>query len=422
MNPLLRLDNMLSDYRSLFKYNNFDHFCSFIHGLINTPHRGTMTQIYLSTEQSKTYWTLPKFLSRSKWSVDELTSALTRQVQDAFSDGVYVYDETHSTNNGIKQFGTHFFRNTRYNTRNTNQSKFNRGHEFGAIGWLCETPQGVRLFPLAARVMCPNKKRDDSFAVLKRLCGMMPRNLIIFDRGFNRRKVFTQILSQGHHLLCRARSNAVFYYIPKQPKTRDVGRPVIYGSRVHISHLKYKNIVVDNQTLSVSEKIVRTKMCPVPVKLVVLRTREKPSQRYRYFLLFTSDVVRPASELIQLYRNRWKIETAFRDAKQNFGFDTYQLQNRTGLNRFAQLSFTATCLTQLAFTETTTQTEQDTNINDLPVDLEVVLQKLNMHWYKAKYITRGLITAYLRYCSLHKYFSASFDKKQNSKKIIEHPT
>ena len=422
MNPLLRLDNMLSDYRSLFKYNNFDHFCSFIHGLINTPHRGTMTQIYLSTEQSKTYWPLPKFLSRSKWSVDKLTSVLTRQVQDTFSNGVYVYDETHSTNNGIKQFGTHFFRNTRYNTRNTNQSKFNRGHEFGAIGWLCETPQGVRLFPLAARVMCPNKKRDDSFAVLKRLCGMMPRNLIIFDRGFNRRKVFTQILSQGHHLLCRARSNAVFYYIPKQPKTRDVGRPVIYGSRVHISHLKYKNIVVDNQTLSVSEKIVRTKMCPVPVKLIVLRTREKPSQRYRYFLLFTSDVVRPVSELIQLYRNRWKIETAFRDAKQNFGFDTYQLRNRKGLNRFAQLSFTATCLTQLAFTETTTQPEEDTNINDMTVDLETVLQKLNMHWYKAKYITRGLMTAYLRYCSLHKYFSASFDKKQNSKKISEHPT
>ena len=118
MNPLLRLDNMLSDYRSLFKYNNFDHFCSFIKGLINTVHRGTMTQIYLSSEQSKTYWTLPKFLSRSKWSVDELTSLLTRQVQNVLSKGVYVYDETHSTNNGLYQFGTHYFKNTRYNTRN----------------------------------------------------------------------------------------------------------------------------------------------------------------------------------------------------------------------------------------------------------------------------------------------------------------
>ena len=183
MKPLLRFDNMLSDYRFLFKSKNFDLFRTFIQGLIRTPHRGTMTQIYLSTEQSTTYWSLPKFLSRSKWSVDKLTSALTRQVQDAFGEGVYVYDETHSCNNGLKQFGTHFFKNTRYNTRNKNQSKFKHGHQFGAIGWLCETPEGVRLFPLAARVMCPKKKRDNSFAVLKRLCALMPRGLIIFDRG-----------------------------------------------------------------------------------------------------------------------------------------------------------------------------------------------------------------------------------------------
>ena len=77
MNPLLRFEYMLSDYRSLFKYNNFDHFQTSIRGLINTPHRGTMTQVYVSTEKSRTYWPLPKFLSRSKWSVDKLTSFLT---------------------------------------------------------------------------------------------------------------------------------------------------------------------------------------------------------------------------------------------------------------------------------------------------------------------------------------------------------
>ena len=61
------------------------------------------------------------------------------------------------------------------NKRNKNQSKFHHGHEFGAIGWLCETPQGVRLFPLAARVI-------SSLAVLKRICAQMPAGLIVFDR------------------------------------------------------------------------------------------------------------------------------------------------------------------------------------------------------------------------------------------------
>ena len=57
MDPLPRLDSMLSEYQHHFKYKNFNHFRTFVLGLINTPHRGTMTQIYLSTEQSTTtYW------------------------------------------------------------------------------------------------------------------------------------------------------------------------------------------------------------------------------------------------------------------------------------------------------------------------------------------------------------------------------
>lgn len=415
MDPLFHLELMLSDFRPLFKHNNFNHFRTFVKGLIMTPHRGTMTQIYLSTAQKTTYWALVKFLSRGVWHVDKVTPVLTRQVQSVFNQGVYVYDETGAINDGLHQYGTHLFRNTRYQKRNKNQSKFHHGHQFGAIGWLCETPQGTRLFPLAARVMCPQKKRDASLAVLKRLCAKMPPGLIIFDRGFNRRKVFTTILGQGYHLLCRAKSNAVFYQIPKQPKQPKQGRPRRYGNRVHFPYLKYKDIVVKDKTLSVAAKIVRTKMCPVDVRLVVVRTRKKASQPYRYFCLFTSDLERPVAELIQHYKNRWQIETAFRDVKQNFGFNTYQLRNRKGLNRFAQLSFVAATLTQLIFTNTASETK----IDDVSFGVADVLRALNMHWYQAKYLTRGLMTAYLQHCFRQQCFSVSYDAKQNIKKNLK---
>ena len=64
--------------------------------------------------------------------------------------------------------------------------------------------------------------------MLQRICADVPPSLIMFDRfdrGFNRRKVFTEILSQGHHLLCRAKSNAAFYQIPVLPKKPKPGRP-----------------------------------------------------------------------------------------------------------------------------------------------------------------------------------------------------
>ena len=418
MNPLLRLHSMLSDYQQVFKYSaNFKHFCTYVNGLINTPHRGTMTQIYQSTKPDTTYWTLPKFLIRGKWCIDKLTSVLTQQVQETLSKGVYVYDETKSINTGARQYGLHFFFNNRYNKRNKNQSKFHHGHEFGAIGWVCETPQGMRLFPLAARVMYPGNKEDNSLAVLKHICGNVPPGLIVFDRGYNRRNVFTTILSQGHHLLCRAKSNAVFCHIPKPQKPAKQGRPRRYGRRVHLPYLKYRDIQLDNNTYSVTDKVVRTRMCPCDVRLVVIRKRPKRSKPYRYFCLFTSDLGIPIDELIQHYKNRWQIETAFRDSKQNFGFDTYQLKNRTSLNRHVQLSFVAACLTQLCFIDTTTDGTSKTE--NTMLEVETVLSTLGIDWYKPKYLTRGLMVAYLQHCFQQQYFSAGYKQIQNSKKNLK---
>ena len=420
MDPLFRLEDMLSKFRPLFKYNNFDHFQTFVKGLINTPHRGTMTQIYLSTEQSATYWCLPKFLSRGIWCVDKVASSLRRQVQTVYGTGVYVYDESHAISDGKRENGTHFFINTRYQKRNKNQSKFHHGHEFGAIGWLAETPEGVRLFPLAARMMDPKSEAANSFAVLKHLCGLMPPGLIIFDRGFNRRKVFTEILSQGHHLLCRAKSNAVFFYIPKRPKYPKKGRPRRYGSRLSLRHLKYRDVVIDAETFSITDKVVRARMCPVDVRLVVIRKRPKnPSQPYRYFSVFTSDLQLPVAEVIRHYRNRWQIETAFRDLKENFGFDSYQLRTPKSLNRFVQLSFLAATLTQLAFREAETEAPSETNTDAGSLDLETVIRTLNRHWYQPKYLTRGLMVAYLQRCIKQNYFSQCYDPSQNSKKNLK---
>ena len=422
MDPLFRLEHMLSDFQSLFNPNNFNHFRTFVIGLINTPHRGTLTQVYESGNPSTTYWTLPKFLSRGMWCVDEVTSVLTRQVQSVFSAGVYIYDETKSINEGTHQYGTHFFRNTRYQKRNKNQSKFHHAHEFGAIGWLCETPEGPSFFPLGVRVMCPQEKQDCSLSVLKHLCADMPAGLIIFDRGFNRRKVFIEILSQGHQLLCRAKSNAVFYQIPEPPKRLKRGRPLRYGNRVHLPRLQFTETLVNGSTLSVANKVVRTKMCPVDVRLVVIRTRPKKSKPYQYFCLFTSDLERPVAEVIRHYKNRWQIETAFRDVKQNFGFDTYQLLNRKSLNRFAQLSFLAATLTQLIFRDTTTDEISETEKGEATLDVEDVLLALNKHWYKAKYLTRGLMVAYFQRCYQQQYFSTSYDARRSSeknRKIVE---
>ena len=194
--------------------------------------------------------------------------------------------------------------------------------------------------------------RDKSQAVLKRISSKIAPGLIIFDRGnLARRKVFTMVLCFGHHLLCRAKSKvSVFYRLPKHPKRPKRGRPRKYGDRLDIRKLRYNEIDIDAKSYSIAAKVVRTKMCGVSeVRVVVIRNRPKPSKPYRYFCVFTTDLTLEIPKIVEYYRQRWQIETAFRDAKQHFGFDAYRSKSRKSINRFVQLSCVAAALTKLIF-------------------------------------------------------------------------
>ena len=184
--------------------------------------------------------------------------------------------------------GLHFFRNFSYQKHRANQSKFHHGHEFGALGLLCQTATQWHLFPVWVKLILPQSIRDKSFAVLKRPCSRIPRGFIIFDRGFAWRKVWTMALSFGHHILCRAKSNAVFYRLPKPPKCPKRGRPRKYGDRLDIRRLQYKDMDIDAKRYSIASKVVRTKMCDADVRLVVIWSRPKVSKPYRYFCVWTT--------------------------------------------------------------------------------------------------------------------------------------
>ncbi len=402
MDLLLCLEKIVSDFRPLFNQQNFMLFQALIFGFIANGGSGTLTSLYQSSCSQTRYWSFPKFLSRGKWDADAVATLMIRLVQHTFAIWVYVYDETKAIKTGKSQWGLHFFRNFSFQRRSINQSKFQFGHQFGALGLLCETATGWMLFPVWVKLMCPKTIRDKSNAVLQRICSKLVPGLIIFDRGFARRKVFTMALRFGHHILCRAKSNAVFYHLPKIPKRRKPGRPKKYGDRLDIRRLRYNVIEIAGKTHSIASKVVRTKMCDADVRLVVIRTRPKVSKPYRYFFVFTTDMTLEISQIVKYYRHRWQIETAFRDVKQHFGFDKYQVKSRKSINRFVQLSFVAASLTKLIFT-TQLATER--------VSVEDVCQQLGIHWYRPVNLTLGLRVAFLRLRIAQTLFSVSSKQK-----------
>ena len=409
MNLLFCLGDILSDFRHLFNQQNFLLFQAFIFGFIANRGNGTLTQLYQCSASETKYWSFPKFLSRGKWNADAVAGVLIRRIQGLFEDWVYVYDETKALKTGNSQWGLHFFRNFSYQKHRVNQSKFHFGHEFGALGLLCATPTDWQFFPVWVKLVVPQTIRDKSQAVLKRICSKIAPGLIIFDRGFARRKVFTMALRFGHHILCRAKSNAVFYRLPKQPKRRQRGRPRKYGDRLDIRRLRYNEVDIDAKSYSIASKVVRTKMCDAQVRLVVIRNRPKASKPYQYFCVFTTDLTLDIPKIIEYYRQRWQIETAFRDAKQHFGFDAYRLKSRKSINRFVQLSFVAASLTKLIFTRR--------DATQKVISVQEVCNHLGIHWYLPKKLTQGLRVAYLRSQIAVSTFSAKFKQKTNSQNI-----
>ena len=409
MDLLFCLGDILSDFRHLFNQQNFALFQAFIFGFIANRGNGTLTELYQCSASKTKYWSFPKFLSRGQWHADAVAALLIKRLQGVFEDWVYVYDETKALKTGNSQWGLHFFRNCSYQKRRVNQSKFHFGHEFGALGLLCRSTTDWLLFPVWVKLILPQTIRDKSQAVLQRICSKIHPGLIIFDRGFARRKVFTMARSFGHHILCRAKSNAVFYRLPKQPKHPQRGRPRKYGDRLDIRRLRYETVDIDAKSYSIASKVVRTKMCDAEVRLVVIRNRPKASKPYRYFCVFTTDLTLEIPKIVAYYRRRWQIETAFRDAKAHFGFDAYRLKSRKSINRFVQLSFVAASLTKLIFTRRdATQKE---------ISVEKVCEHLNIHWYCPGRLTQGLRVAYLRSQMAVASFSAKLKEKTNSQNI-----
>ncbi len=409
MNLLHCLESILSDFRPVFNSQNFALFQAFIFGFIANSGHGTLTDLYQSSGSETKYGSFPKFLSRGQWNADAVAGVLIRQIQRRFDAWVYVYDETQALKTGKSQWGLHFFRNFSSQKRHVNQSKFHDGHEFGALGLLCQTPTQWLLFPVWVKLILPQSIRDKSVPVFKRICAKIPPGLIIFDRGFARRKVFTIVLSFGHHLLCRAKFHAVFYRLPKQPKHPKRGRPRKYGDRLDIRRLRYKDTDIDGQRCSIAAKVVRTKMCDADVRLVVIRSRPKASKPYRYFCVFTTDMTLEIPQIVVYYRHRWQIETAFRDVKQYFGFDAYRVKSRKSIQRFVQLSFIAASLTKLIFSRCHTTQKV--------LSVQEVCHHLGIHWYHPKKLTQGLRVAYLRSQMTIASFFTKFNEKTNSQNI-----
>jgi hypothetical protein len=178
--------------------------------------------------------------------------------------------------------------------------------------------------------------------------------LIVTDSWFGNNGLWSRLDRGGkgcYHLLSRMRTNITLYdFVPESIGKHKAGRPRKYGERLgsvddcaarwkensqaYTVFLYGKKREVQAYSQAV---MLKTMKCPVQVVWVYRKTR--------YVALMTTDMTLSIEEIIEYYGARWKIESGFKEIKQEIGSSKSQVRNADSVLNHLNFCMMATTLT-----------------------------------------------------------------------------
>jgi hypothetical protein len=212
------------------------------------------------------------------------------------------------------------------------------GHSFQAISLLVQGASGhVAAVPLTSRIHegLVFSNRDsrsllDKLAVLLlSITSVLGRKItLVADAYYASGKLIAQLLSNGHQLVTRAKSNAVAYLPLPTPEQRRRGRPRLYGEKVRLKQLAQDHAAFTSAPSPVygeSNLTLRYRCMDLiwrPAARIVRFVIVCHPHRGTIFLLSTDLTLAPL-EILMLYGYRFKIELGFRQAVHVLGAYAY---------------------------------------------------------------------------------------------------
>jgi hypothetical protein len=223
-------------------------------------------------------------------------------------------------------------------SQNNTKPQYIMGHSFQAISLLVHCAAGqVAAVPLTS---CIHEglvfSNRDSKTLLDKLVALLlsitlicnKAVVLVADAYYASGKVITPLLNNGHHLVTRAKTNAVAYLPPPKIASPGKGRPRIYGEKVRL-----KDMATDDSAFTSAPSPVYGER-DVMFRFRVLDLLWKPVGRIVRFcivhhpvrgtiFLLSTDTSLTALEILQLYGYRFKIELGFRQAVHVIGAYAY---------------------------------------------------------------------------------------------------
>jgi len=295
------------------------------------------------------------FMASPKLPWDRLWQVLWNQIPEPAVEGrlLVALDDSINNKTGRKIFGCGFFHD---HTAKLNQPSYPWSQNIVSIGLLKVIKGRWSCLPLAFRFYFMKKdieahsvtaeksgttatfqsKMMQAVEMLCSLAACFPALpvLVVTDSWFGNDGLFRPLSTSEYRfdILSRLRSNITLYDLPPQRLGCQRGRPRKYGAKLGAVSDIAPHRREQAQTIPVflygkrrevvaSEQVVMLKnlRCPVRVVWVFRKTR--------WVAFFTTDLSLSVQQIIEYYGARWKIESGFKEIKQEIGSATSQTRN-----------------------------------------------------------------------------------------------
>jgi DDE superfamily endonuclease len=179
--------------------------------------------------------------------------------------------------------------------------------------------------------------------------------LAVTDSWFGNQSLWRQVrkvLGDRFHILSRLRCNNVLYAEPDASQSGQRGRRRKYGKRLgsvtdmaaevrQQAKMYTVNLYGKRRDVCAYDAVVmlKTLKCPVRVVWVFRKTQ--------WIAMFSTDLELSVTQIIEYYGARWKIESGFKELKQDIGSRTSQCRNAQAVNNHLQFCMMASTITWL---------------------------------------------------------------------------
>jgi len=320
-------------------------FLELLIGAMLSP-AGFVTEAYLVIAMRNHWTSYYKWLQAGKWSWLGLARQFVRLVLKVVGpEAVHlVVDDTVVLRASKQAPGSQIHHQ---HCNKPNLAAYVRGQCWVSLAWVVRRGRGCVALPLLSRLVPAAGNTG------KLVAGQTVR--VLADCWYMRRGFIESMRGRGFHVIGQVRIDTRLYDEPPARRPGQRGRPRKYGARYTAKRIAHLKRTVTTLRLQGREQVVRYRskvllarfLDGLAVRVVWCEYRDGKGQWKKPRLLLSTDTRLTPEQVIEIYGQRWSIESMFHQLKQSWGLKEAWQQHRQTLHRWVHLTQVGYGLIQL---------------------------------------------------------------------------